>query len=832
MSHMKNLIFTDSVKDALCNDPVLDQFDIEYEASFYTTMQDDYVTGVLVRETVTQNAAGEKSRFYSTGSRGRVFSKYYADAELRNSSSPFLSIQLKDWQDLVSRSYRFSQFFDGGERMYDTCLPSIAKCLGADGTNVWLLSDVSASAPQDFLSPFRTVVGGNSYIFFDGVPSSDTDPTTNNSWMKSFPFEGRYVNATSAKRSVNRGDSIDLGTTDLIVSSSAVNQQRVNPISTFPSIPIPILPGRIDPKYLEGTSGRNGRRPGEILNNSALTLFPTGSFSDSHFGHSYLLPSEIYPNITAQNQNIYVNNGYVYHAQPVTSSMNVDDIIRLLYGFGDLNTATYSSYKVEKSDAVTVVSPGTELTPTTVKPKGVTYNFVDYVGTNLTGSATRVDLNDYRDIAKIYYDGSGLDSPQALSASWRQTNNSEYTWEVIKKQGQKGSVGSNLVYYVSASFNSPFRGVTWTPDPELNDDKDNWDAYILGSATARAEYTYNKLSPNPMYLPENAVSTAILEVTSSNPWYFTYDRIVAADPSDYLVSYFAGYPGNPSENLPFVPFDIVVGQNPAIGPNFVIGVKNYEYPYVIPPGEYRLNFSYVKNGTGPTSTGLIDRAFIKNLSLKVVNICKYPELAKPDLSSPIMGGNNYPKFRKLTADDRSRFYIKSKSYDVKKSARQYASNVFGISPIIRGWRYGLSNGFPEHTKAIFRRDRYGQLRDMLEQRKYTKCVGEPFSFDSPATTVNDKTKSDPVTFTVTPPPVSVNFVKQNLSVNSKGIGKILLTPVSPEETYSQNLSTEVTSSLPYFDFQVRSRENQSNGSVAGASVFSLAVDALGNLQIK
>lgn len=45
----------------------------------------------------------------------------------------------------------------------------------------------------------------------------------------------------------------------------------------------------------------------------------------------------------------------------------------------------------------------------------------------------------------------------------------------------------------------------------------------------------------------------------------------------------------------------------------------------------------------------------------------------------------------------------------------YASSVD-----IRGWRYGAINGFPQYTSAIFRSGRYGQFRDMLEQRKYSK----------------------------------------------------------------------------------------------------------------
>lgn len=51
--------------------------------------------------------------------------------------------------------------------------------------------------------------------------------------------------------------------------------------------------------------------------------------------------------------------------------------------------------------------------------------------------------------------------------------------------------------------------------------------------------------------------------------------------------------------------------------------------------------------------------------------------------------------------------------------------IFGIefdcfAPIIRGWKYGLANAFQIKTSAIFRRNHFGQYRDMLEQRPYTK----------------------------------------------------------------------------------------------------------------
>lgn len=60
-------------------------------------------------------------------------------------------------------------------------------------------------------------------------------------------------------------------------------------------------------------------------------------------------------------------------------------------------------------------------------------------------------------------------------------------------------------------------------------------------------------------------------------------------------------------------------------------------------------------------------------------------------------------------------------------------NGFYASSIdIRGWKYGVANGFPFFTSCVFRSSRFGQYRDMLEQRKITKF------FDPKGMTVDGK----------------------------------------------------------------------------------------------
>ncbi len=42
--------------------------------------------------------------------------------------------------------------------------------------------------------------------------------------------------------------------------------------------------------------------------------------------------------------------------------------------------------------------------------------------------------------------------------------------------------------------------------------------------------------------------------------------------------------------------------------------------------------------------------------------------------------------------------------------------------VVRGWRYGLYSGFEASPKAVYRRDCFGQFRDRLEQRLFTKFL--------------------------------------------------------------------------------------------------------------
>lgn len=142
--------------------------------------------------------------------------------------------------------------------------------------------------------------------------------------------------------------------------------------------------------------------------------------------------------------------------------------------------------------------------------------------------------------------------------------------------------------------------------------------------------------------------------------------------------------------------------------------------------------------------------------------------------------------------------------------RRKLTSVFGVQmsvgPIIRGWKYGLINAMPYYTSAVFRRDRFGQFRDMLEQRPVIVSAAD--QVNSPTNYFGD-TELRPISISPYPPiqqpviqyvetsyesVVKVSFVKPSIVD-----GKLTNVSVNPSNTFSSNLSTYVTSSIPFFD---------------------------------
>jgi len=133
-------------------------------------------------------------------------------------------------------------------------------------------------------------------------------------------------------------------------------------------------------------------------------------------------------------------------------------------------------------------------------------------------------------------------------------------------------------------------------------------------------------------------------------------------------------------------------------------------------------------------------------------------------------------------------------------------------PIIRGWRYGIHDASPHYTSCVFRRDRYGQFRDMLEQRRspvsYVDVTSAPTrnfgDFESTATPIeflNVDKQQVAIDY-----PVKVTFVRQQtvtLGASTADAVEILVYSEQKNKnlTWSSNLSNYATSSLPFFDLE-------------------------------
>lgn len=854
-------VYTEVVKDVIGNEPVLDQFDIFYEASYYGSTQDEYITGSLLNSVT--NAAGERQ--FLTGERGRVFSKLYANnapsipstygSEVVN-RIPSLSFRGIPQSSKVSRTaYRLIQSYDANERFYDSCLPKFSDCLNADGVQPWFINNLSPT----LLSPYNNVETNkvaNIIFNFPGKDRSlegwDKDPTVNNDWTWSYPYEARY---NPNNRNVSVKESLGLESTTLSadltfvdlkdvytrlgefwetsVTSSfevgSINSIRRNTINSFRMI----LPGNNEggtnsllQTLSSPYSGSNGYR--YIL---PTTYEKMGARSS--YGYSLLIPSDV-------NLSSYADHSFLtpYGApnpgnELLTSSLYLSDSVKILFGFGDLNTVTYSSR-------------------TSFEPLNSEITYTESFESNTDGDPS-TSISSFDD---------GYFRVNWNTAGYPNSNR----WKVATQQGY--TPGSDFFYSGPGTPNSSL-GVYW------EDDVINMNI-LYSNTTTDLGGDMNGGDDSYMYL----------DVTSSYPWSFKFDFAIVSDGiGDYFQAFLTGSSltseiglintnggdnNNPndyffyvtedgSEGFPVTSsrlpgtlnsppnstpesrsggtydWDVIGGKSIGMGDSYYTGSNSYP----IPAGEYRLIYRWRCTGGSTVAFTAIDR-----LTFKTFREPCFPV----DTSSGRMGGNNYPEFRSIKFDDRKNpIYNSIVSYpsgwDDAKTLLERRSGIlteginYGVSPVIRGWKYGLVSGFPEHTKMVFRRGRYGQLRDALEQRKFSRSVNSGVSpTDLDAITFDGFDKSWKTTLSVqnssfsgqiSEGPVSVRFVHKIANPNSpRGIGVIQTRIVAPEETTSQNLSPYVTSSLPYFDGVPRHRTDEEMSRIRRVSFVDPALYAV------
>ena len=202
--------------------------------------------------------------------------------------------------------------------------------------------------------------------------------------------------------------------------------------------------------------------------------------------------------------------------------------------------------------------------------------------------------------------------------------------------------------------------------------------------------------------------------------------------------------------------------------------KHYWACEVFSVGDLYGEFSAVPDLT--SSMGTIDMAKViygfGDVNTKFLSSSQY--------ENDVLGTHNWPEFRRKF----STFPVPDPPPAV--SYELLTASMWCVSPVIRGWKYGLYSGLPAYSSIHFRQGRYGQFRDMLEQRLFTKFFTAKKTPDSSDDDIIMKN-------TLMDGPVTIKFLDENGNLTK------------PENTQSQNLSYEATSSLPYFDGQQRNR---------------------------
>ena len=291
---LNSTIASNAIHQAIGNEPVLDQFDVEPRSSYYGSSTDDYITGSLL----TRISAGGLSSF-TQGTRGKVFSKYLARSQAVPESSPSTgyevrkntskSFRLQPWYERVGND-RTIQITSTAERYYDSMMPAANTCFRENGANIFILDGASSLALAGPTNLNRPNVG---YIFFN-ANSIEYPGLCDDTWTWSYPFEPRYAGITRElnlkyiKSAMRRYDTAG-GFVTKILKQKLIDLMFVN----------------------RGFYGTNRGSPAaySVGNNSYETWCDVD------------LSSGITP--------------------PQTGSMSLDEMSKCLFGFGDSNTLQY-----------------------------------------------------------------------------------------------------------------------------------------------------------------------------------------------------------------------------------------------------------------------------------------------------------------------------------------------------------------------------------------------------------------------------------------------------------------------------------------------------------
>lgn len=273
---------SDAIHELICGSPTLDQFDSNYSESYVSGSNDDVVVGNMASKLSLPSGITA----IETGSRGRVCSSVNAAEALQRGTSEFdsstlLSYRLQPYSELAGTP-RLTQAIDENERYWDSLMPAINQCFAANGAKI--------TTTYVFVDPDYKPVGS---IYFDfGLPGFMSEPSfgrsTDNSWTKSYPYEPRYANCT---RLVN-------------IQKSFVSTWYYDNGATYSQFPV------------------------------TLPSFFCGPVGD----HTPQVPNPNPPSLVADtNYAAIVASDYNYDDADNYFEPQLDDLIKILYGFGDIN---------------------------------------------------------------------------------------------------------------------------------------------------------------------------------------------------------------------------------------------------------------------------------------------------------------------------------------------------------------------------------------------------------------------------------------------------------------------------------------------------------------
>jgi hypothetical protein len=229
---------------------------------------------------------------------------------------------------------------------------------------------------------------------------------------------------------------------------------------------------------------------------------------------------------------------------------------------------------------------------------------------------------------------------------------------------------------------------------------------------------------------------------------------------------------------------------------------------------YELNFEIVNIGANSTSSMGYER--VDYINTNVVRGVRKTSLAKDPSFFSRVGIFSYESIEPNAAN--TFLYGFGDSYlGMHRPVQIFETNGLVQSVVVekpRGFKYGLINANPTATTAVYRSTRYGQLRDMLEQRQYAALLIEnPESNSNLFTTTKTKSgkikrervqkKEPPTKF-----PVLIKF-RDPVHENPTLYGSAR----NPIDTQSSNISIYATSSLPFFDDDTPRNRDYPSGSL-------------------